>query len=68
MQIVTAPKGGLPPKSTIAFAPEVFDKDLKIGTTIYFKINSYEKWSESGFTTCFWPEYTGKVQPCSNKK
>lgn len=53
---------GLPVNSTIAFDPSVYNRPLKIGDTVSFKILQYEKWEGFVLAICFAPQYVGQLE------
>lgn len=66
VRIDEAPENGIPTETTLAFYAGLFDRKLKIGETIYFRVVSYEKWVGPANASCLWPYYAATIEVCNN--
>lgn len=66
VRIDAAPKNGIPIGTTLAFYSGLFDRKLKIGETIYFKVLRYKKWVGPANASCLWPYYTATIEVCNH--
>jgi hypothetical protein len=53
---------GLSVNSTITFDPSLYNRPLKIGDTVSFKIIKYEEWTGSVLDICIAPKYVGQLE------
>lgn len=54
---------GLSVNSTITFDPNLYNGQLKVGDTVYFKIIKYEDWTpEVIVALCTSPKYIGQLE------
>jgi hypothetical protein len=53
---------GLPVNSTITFDPNLYNGQLKVGDTVYFKINEYVEWTGNVLDICIAPQYVGQLE------
>ncbi len=52
--------------TTITFDPELYEKRLKEGDIVYFKIIQYAEWVGPGYANCLWPKFTAQIEFCIN--
>ena len=54
---------GLSVNSTITFDPRLYNRQLKVGDNVYFKIIKYEAWTpEPMVALCSAPQYVGQLE------
>ena len=66
VRIDKALENGIPTGTTLAFNASVFDKKLKLGETIYFKVINYERWVGPATADCLWPYYMARIDVCNH--
>jgi hypothetical protein len=62
IQIEKSIPQGLPINSTITFDPSLYNGQLKIGDTVYFKITKYTEWTGVVIAMCTAPQYQGQLE------